>query len=102
MTLTRCDVCSRACPCNCRIPMALCMAEHFLHDLLDNLRRDEAVIRAGGGTQAIQRQHEKGRLTARERITHLTEDFFELGLWAAWQMYADWGGAPSARVCTCG
>ncbi len=62
----------------------------------------EAQIRLGGGVKAIDRQHEKGRLTARERIAKLCdpESFFELGLWAAYQMYADWGGAPSAGVVT--
>src|SRR5438552_8599352 len=74
------------------------MASTSLPGLLDDIRRDEESIRAGGGAQAIDRQHEKGRLTARERIAYLTDDFFELGLWAAWQMYADWGGAPSAGV----
>src|SRR5262249_39964744 len=40
---------------------------------------------------------------ARERISKLLDSdkaFFELGLWAAWGMYADWGGAPSAGVIT--
>src|SRR5260370_1007499 len=76
------------------------MSSGPLSALIDELRRGEASILAGGGAQAIQRQHEKGRLTARERIAHLTDDFFELGLWAAWQMYADWGGAPSAGAGT--
>src|SRR5439155_7103512 len=37
------------------------------------------------------------------RISKLVDpdtSFFELGLWAAWGMYADWGGAPSAAVVT--
>jgi 3-methylcrotonyl-CoA carboxylase beta subunit len=68
--------------------------------LIEQLRAEETVIRAGGGAQAIKRQHEKNRLTARERIAKLTDNFFELGLWAAWNMYADWGGAPSAGVVT--
>src|SRR5438477_5339708 len=76
------------------------MSANPLSALIDNLRRDEITIRAGGGTSAIKRQHEKGRLTARERIAKLTDDFFELGLWAAWNMSADWGGAPSAGVVT--
>ncbi len=68
-----------------------------------DLSADEATIRSGGGAKAIERQHEKGRLTARERIAKLLDpgtDFFELGLWAAWRMYAEWGGAPSAGVVT--
>jgi acetyl-CoA carboxylase carboxyltransferase component len=67
---------------------------------VDEFRTEEAAIRLGGGESAIKRQHEKGRLTARERIARLTDDFFELGLWAAWQMYGDWGGAPAAGVVT--
>jgi len=43
----------------------------------------------GGGAKAIARQHEKGRLTARERIALLADPdtFFELGLYAAHGMY---------------
>src|SRR5438067_6184997 len=68
-----------------------------------DLQAEEARIRLGGGPKAIDRQHEKGRLTARERIAKLLdpgEPLFELGLWAAWGMYAGWGGAPSAGVVT--
>ncbi len=57
----------------------------------------------GGGAKAVERQHGKGRLTARERISRLLDSdtpFLELGLWAAWKMYVDWGGAPSAGVVT--
>jgi 3-methylcrotonyl-CoA carboxylase beta subunit len=68
-----------------------------------DLAAEEAKIRLGGGQKAIDRQHEKGRLAARERVTKLLDreaDWFELGLWAAWGMYAEWGGAPSAGVVT--
>src|SRR5438874_3804300 len=68
-----------------------------------DLQAEEARIRLGGGPKAVDRQHEKGRLTARERVAKLADpgdSFFELGLWAAWGMYADWGGAPSAGVVT--
>src|SRR5215510_14347191 len=68
-----------------------------------DLSAEEAAIRLGGGKKAIERQHEKGRLTARERIAKLVDsenEWFELGLWAAWKMYAEWGGAPSAGVVT--
>jgi acetyl-CoA carboxylase carboxyltransferase component len=72
-------------------------------DQLTELHRQEQAIRQGGGAKAIARQHDKGRLTARERIGRLIDpgsSFFELGLWAAWGMYAEWGGAPSAGVVT--
>ena len=75
-----------------------------LQSLLTEIRDEEQRIRQGGGAKAIERQHEKNRLTARERIAHLfepwEEDFLELGLWAAWKMYEPWGGAPSAGVVT--
>src|SRR5215475_13434666 len=74
-----------------------------MQQLLDELRRQEDRIREGGGKQAVERQHAKGRLTARERIARLLDEktsLFELGLWAAWGMYQDWGGAPSAGVVT--
>jgi len=74
-----------------------------LPELVEEIRRQEQILLQGGGTKAIARQHAKRRLTARERIAHLLDphsDFFELGLWAAWGMYVDWGGAPSAGVVT--
>jgi acetyl-CoA carboxylase carboxyltransferase component len=70
---------------------------------VDDIRREEGVLQQGGGERAIARQHEKGRLTARERLAGLLDEgteFFELGLWAAWGMYQEWGGAPAAGVVT--
>ncbi len=63
----------------------------------------ERDIKLGGGTKAIERQHKKNRLTARERIGLLLDDpesFQEYGLWAAHGMYAEHGGAPGAGVVT--
>ena len=73
-----------------------------LADLVAQVRNEEEKIREGGGAKAIESQHAKARLTARERI-HLLADpgsFFELGLYAAHKMYEDWGGAPAAGVIT--
>jgi acetyl-CoA carboxylase carboxyltransferase component len=61
------------------------------------------TLRAGGGAAAIDRQHSKGRLTARERIARLVDpgtEPMELGLWAGYGMYESWGGAPAAGVVT--
>ena len=69
---------------------------------VDYLKAEEK-IKEGGGKAAIDRQHEKGRLTARERIALLIDKdsvFQELGLWAAYGMYAEHGGAPAAGVVT--
>lgn len=75
-----------------------------LEPLVERLHVEEAEIRLGGGLTAIERQHAKGRLTARERLPRLLDPetrFCELGLWAGWQMYESWGGAPAAGV-VCG
>lgn len=74
-----------------------------LDQRIREIAKQETEIRKGGGSKAIARQHEKGRKTARERIASLIDPetrFLELGLWAAWNMYQDWGGAPSAGVVT--
>lgn len=74
-----------------------------LRDHVANYAKEEAKIRLGGGQSAIDRQHEKGRLTARERIELLIDaksEFQELGLWAAYGMYSEYGGAPAAGVVT--
>lgn len=71
----------------------------FMERLLNALRQDGEAIKRGGGQKNIDKQHEKGRLTARERIVKLLDPnahFMELGLFAAYEMYTDFGGCPSA------
>src|SRR6266699_120740 len=74
----------------------------FLADLVSAIRNEEEQIREGGGPKAIESQHSKGRLTVRERIQRLVDpgSFFELGTYAAYRMYEEWGGAPAAGVVT--
>jgi len=74
----------------------------FMADLVSAIRNEEEQIREGGGPKAIENQHSKGRLTARERIQRLADPgtFFELGIYAANRMYDEWGGAPAAGVIT--
>lgn len=72
-------------------------------EIIEVLRAEQGAVQAGGGAKAIERQHAKGRLTARERIAKLIDpqsQFFELSLFAAYAMYEEWGGAPSAAVVT--
>jgi 3-methylcrotonyl-CoA carboxylase beta subunit len=72
-------------------------------DRLTAIKNEEERIRHGGGAKAIDAQHQKGRLTARERVAKLIDSetqFFELGLYAAFEMYEEWGGAPAAGVVT--
>jgi 3-methylcrotonyl-CoA carboxylase beta subunit len=57
----------------------------------------------GGGAKAVQRQHDKNRLTARERIQLLIDPdthFEEVMGYAGWEMYSEWGGAPGGGVVT--
>jgi 3-methylcrotonyl-CoA carboxylase beta subunit len=72
-------------------------------DLVTEIKNQETAIQQGGGAKAIESQHKKGRLTARERIAKLIDPgsaFFELGIYAAHEMYEEWGGAPAAGTIT--
>src|SRR5712675_3363725 len=72
-------------------------------DLVTQIKNEEEQIQQGGGAKAIESQHKKGRLTARERIKLLIDqgtEFSELGIYAAYEMYEEWGGAPSAGTIT--
>ena len=72
-------------------------------ELLTQIKNQEETISQGGGAKAIESQHKKGRLTARERIAKLIDPgthFFELGIYAAYEMYEEWGGAPAAGTIT--
>jgi 3-methylcrotonyl-CoA carboxylase beta subunit len=74
-----------------------------LIDLMTSLKNAEVQISEGGGAKAIESQHKKGRMTARERIAKLIDpgtSLFELGIFAAYEMYEEWGGAPAAGTIT--
>jgi acetyl-CoA carboxylase carboxyltransferase component len=70
-----------------------------LRDRCDKIRAEEEQLREGGGKAGQERQHKLGRLVARERIARLLDPdakFFEIGLWAAYKMYEQWGRVPAA------
>src|SRR5207237_1820614 len=70
-----------------------------LHDRCDKIRAEEEQLREGGGKAGQERQHKLGRLVARERLARLLDrdtKFFEVGLWAAYKMYEQWGRVPAA------
>jgi acetyl-CoA carboxylase carboxyltransferase component len=72
-------------------------------ELVTDVRNQQEKIKEGGGERAIESQHKKGRLTARERIELLIDpgsELLELGTFAAFKMYEEWGGAPAAGVVT--
>jgi acetyl-CoA carboxylase carboxyltransferase component len=67
------------------------------------IAKEEAALREGGGKAGHERQRKMGRLPVRERLSHLLDKdspFFEIGLWAAYKMYEQWGKIPAAGVVT--
>jgi 3-methylcrotonyl-CoA carboxylase beta subunit len=67
------------------------------------IAEEEAVLREGGGKAGHERQRKMGRLPVRERVRALLDKdspFFEIGLWAAYKMYEEWGKIPAAGVVT--
>ncbi len=67
------------------------------------IAKEEAALREGGGKAGHERQRKMGRLPVRERLSHLLDkdaQFFEIGLWAAYKMYEQWGKIPAAGVVT--
>ncbi len=72
-----------------------------LQDITDELFRQEETLRADGRTEGQERQRRLGRLPVRERLAALLDEgrpFFELGIWAAYNMYSEWGNVPAAGI----
>ncbi|MDR9364053.1 MAG: acyl-CoA carboxylase subunit beta [Balneolaceae bacterium] len=79
------------------------MKEDWFPELINTLEKEKEKIEKGGGPERIEKEHKKGKMTARERINLLLDDisqFDELGIWAAYEMYEEEGGCPSAGVVT--
>ncbi len=73
--------------------------EDNLKNLVRILSAKAETVKLGGGEEAIQKQRKRGKLTARERIAHLIDPqsfFLEIGLFAAYGIYEEQGGAPSS------
>lgn len=72
--------------------------EDVMKQLLSELRQRFDQVALGGGKKAIEKQKQKNKLTARERIALLCDEgkpFIEIGAFAGWEMYAEQGGCPS-------
>lgn len=70
-----------------------------MKNLVRVLHAREEQVKLGGGKKAIERHHSRGKMTARERIAGLLDEgspFLEIGLFTAWEMYEEYGGAPSS------
>jgi 3-methylcrotonyl-CoA carboxylase beta subunit len=73
--------------------------EDYYKNLVRKLQAEINKVKLGGGKTAIEKHKAKGKLTARERIAKLVDnekEFFEINTFAAYQMYTEYGGAPSA------
>ena len=74
-------------------------ARNALLQRCEAILQEEEILREGGGKVGQDRQRKMGRLPARERIACLLDrggKFFEIGLWAAYKMYEQWGSVPAA------
>ncbi|MPR34671.1 acyl-CoA carboxylase subunit beta [Salmonirosea aquatica] len=72
-----------------------------LTELLDDYNVRYATVQLGGGIKKIESQHNKGKLTARERVHYLLDEnsyFLEIGAFAGEGMYEDEGGCPAGGV----
>ncbi len=79
------------------------MTNETHHQLINELESRSRRIMGGGGEKAIEKQHAKGKLTARERIELLIDPdtrFMEVGLFAGEGMYEEEGGCPAGGVIT--
>jgi len=69
--------------------------------LVTDLKKRLVQVRLGGGKSKIEKEHAKGKLTARERIDYLLDPkskSIEIGAFAGDGMYESHGGCPSAGV----
>ena len=72
-----------------------------LREMTETIQSQEQSLRQGGGRAGWERQRSLGRLPVRERLTTLLDPdstFLEIGLWAAYQMYPEWGDVPAAGL----
>ncbi len=75
--------------------------EDAMRLLLSKNRQLSDVIHLGGGKKKISRLHEKGKMTARERVAYLLDDDMpnqEIGEFAGHEMYEEYGGCPGGGV----
>lgn len=79
------------------------MEKSLLSLVTERYLKEEATLYEGGGIEGKERQKRLGRLTARQRLDLLIDkdtEYFELNIWAAWEMYPEWGPLPGAGLIT--
>ncbi len=75
--------------------------EDKMRQLISDLDYKLKAIEVGGGQKRIDKLHSQGKMTARERIAYLTDDgseSIEIGAFAGYDMYKEYGGCPGAGV----
>lgn len=73
----------------------------FWTSMTKEYKQIHSDIYLGGGLSNIEKQHKKGRLSARERLNLIIDpdsDFLELGTFVGYEMYQEWGGCPAGGV----
>jgi len=77
--------------------------EDHMRLLASAVRQKKDKIKEGGGKARIAKLHEQGKMSARERIQYLIDPgstFYEFGIFAGYEMYAEHGGCPAGGVVT--
>lgn len=77
--------------------------EDWMRLLVSETRQKLEKIKLGGGKKSIEKQHSRGKLSARERISHLLDKgshFTEIGSFTGFEMYEQYGGCPSGGLVT--
>ncbi len=88
---------------NAKIDLARNINEDAMKLAVSKLNFILEKISKGGGQKKIDKQHAKGKMTARERVVYLIDDdaeFLEFGALAGYEMYEEYGGCPAAGVVT--
>ena len=66
-----------------------------------DIKKTLSKIKLGGGEKALQKQHDQGKMTARERLEYLFDknsESIEIGAFAGYEMYEEYGGCPAGGV----
>ncbi len=82
----------------CYMDIQLNKNEDWMKQLLSKRRQRLDTIKLGGGKKSIEKQHQRNKLTARERVDFLCDKgkpFIELGSFAGFDMYEEEGGCPA-------
>ena len=77
--------------------------EDYFELIIRKLNENKTKILESGGKVAVEKQHKKGRLTARERVKYLMDQdskIFEIGTFAGYEMYEEYGSPPAGGVIT--